>query len=205
MPASRAHASAIPSCCIIFINKFLFSPLHLLTLAWPLLTGCKYFPEQVSDADRNSVTGSIRAIHAYMDGVPYQKNPLYTVHSNGYVRLPRSVATSSRRYLTLFVLSSDRSSSDESRVDPPRNVFIHRTTQDVGIRLKGGNATGVFVAEILPDSACAGSDLMVGDQILEINGRNLQAAIAEQVATELNRPADSLNIVVQYNTTSEFY
>lgn len=97
-----------------------------------------------------------------------------------------------------------RSSSDESRVDPPRSIFIHRTTQDVGIRLKGGNATGVFVAEILSDGCCAGSDLMVGDQILEINGRNLQAAIAEQVATELNRPADSLNMVVQYNMTSEF-
>lgn len=96
------------------------------------------------------------------------------------------------------------SSSDESRADPPRNIYCQRTTQDVGIKLCGGNATGVFVANISQDSPCANTDLKTGDQILAINGKDLQHATAEQVATELNRPSESLHITAQNNLNSKF-
>lgn len=73
----------------------------------------------------------------------------------------------------------------------------------MGLRLCGGNATGVFVAEVFQDSPCVNSDLKVGDEILAINGKNLKGATAEQVATELNRPAETLHIVAQYNLSSK--
>lgn len=95
-----------------------------------------------------------------------------------------------------------RSSSDES-ADPPRNICVERTAQEVGIRLCGGNVTGVFVADISQDSCCANSELKVGDQILAINGSNLKGATAEQVATELNRPSETLNIIAQHNINSK--
>lgn len=62
--------------------------------------------------------------------------------------------------------------------------------------------TGVFISEISLDSPCA-KDLQIGDQILEVNGRKMQGATAEQVATELNRPSESLAIVVQYSYHSK--
>lgn len=74
----------------------------------------------------------------------------------------------------------------------------------MGIRLIGGNQTGVFIANISPDSPCANTDLKIGDQILAINGRDLQNATAEQVATELNRPSESLHIKAQTDLNSKF-
>ena len=97
-----------------------------------------------------------------------------------------------------------RSSADDSCLDPPRTVYLQRTHHhDIGIKLCGGNATGVFVAQLSPNSPALNSDLKIGDQILEINGRNLRNGTAEAVAVELNRPAETLEIVVQYNMGSE--
>lgn len=68
--------------------------------------------------------------------------------------------------------------------------------------MRGGNITGVFVSEISSESPCA-KKLQIGDQILEVNGRNMQNAIAEQVATELNRPSETLAILARYNYQSK--
>ena len=97
-----------------------------------------------------------------------------------------------------------RSSSDESRTERPRSIYTQRSTQEVGLRLIGGNQTGVFIANISPDSPCANTDLKIGDQILAINGKDLQNATAEQVATELNRPSESLHIKAQTDLNSKF-
>ena len=97
-----------------------------------------------------------------------------------------------------------RSSSDESRTDAPLNITVQRTTQNVGLRLCGGNETGVFVAEIFQESPFSNSDLRVGHEILSINGKNLKGATAEQVATELNRPSETQSLYVQYNIHSKY-
>lgn len=97
-----------------------------------------------------------------------------------------------------------RSSSDESRsAERPRHIYTQRTTPDVGIRLIGGNATGVFVASISDAGPFANTDLKIGDQILVLNGKDLRHATAEQVATELNRPSESLHITAQYDINSK--
>jgi len=72
-----------------------------------------------------------------------------------------------------------RSSSDESGTDPPRKITVQRMSQEVGLRLCGGNITGVFIAEISSDS--------------------------EQVATELNRPSDTISVVAQHNLNSKCF
>ena len=64
----------------VYIDRWYryFNIVHII-----IITGCKHFPEQTNEVDKNSVTGSIQTIHAYMENVPYQKKPLYVVHSNG--------------------------------------------------------------------------------------------------------------------------
>ncbi|KAF6033025.1 DLG5 [Bugula neritina] len=140
---------------------------------------CKHFPEQSQDVDKNSVTGSIQTIHAYLENGHSQKKPLYVVHSNG-------------------------SSSDESGTDPPRKITVQRMSQEVGLRLCGGNITGVFIAEISSDSPFSNSDLRIADQLLVINGKDLKGFTAEQVATELNRPSDTISVVAQHNLNNLF-
>jgi len=78
-------------------------------------------------------------------------------------------------------------------------------SQEVGLRLCGGNITGVFIAEISSDSPFSNSDLRIADQLLVINGKDLKGFTAEQVATELNRPSDTISVVAQHNLNSKCF
>lgn len=67
-----------------FINSMFLYRLHYIKHVIVLFEGCKHFPEQPKEVDKNSVTGSIQAIHVYMENNgPHNKRPLNIVHSNG--------------------------------------------------------------------------------------------------------------------------
>lgn len=63
----------------------------------------------------------------------------------------------------------------------------------------GGNALGVFVHAVMPDSPACRAALRPGDRILEYNGHDLRYATAEQASYELAKPADSVAMLVQYD------
>lgn len=71
---------------------------------------------------------------------------------------------------------------------------------DLGVRLVGGNAVGIFIHSVDMDSPAYQSGLRErADQILEYNGVDLRHATAEQAAYELAKPAENVSILVQYS------
>ena len=88
--------------------------------------------------------------------------------------------------------------------DQPRWVFpVLKKSGDLGVRLVGGNAVGIFIHSVDPDSAAFHEGLRQADQILEYNGIDLRQAPAEQAAYELAKPAEKVTILVQYNPGSK--
>lgn len=82
----------------------------------------------------------------------------------------------------------------------PRLLYpIMKKSGDLGVRLVGGNAFGIFIHSVDVDSPAYNIGLRSADQILEYNGTDLRQATAEQAAYELAKPADSVALLVQYN------
>lgn len=89
---------------------------------------------------------------------------------------------------------NSRSSSEE-----PRYLCIETLkTSNLGISLVGGNAAGIFIHSVQPDSLAYHAGLRTGDQILEYNGSDLRAATAEEAAYELAKPADKVTVLAHY-------
>ena len=82
----------------------------------------------------------------------------------------------------------------------PRLVYpVMKKSTDLGVRLVGGNAVGIFIDSVDTNSPAFHVGLRCADQILEYNGTDLRHAPAEQAAYELAKPADSVAILVQFN------
>jgi len=82
----------------------------------------------------------------------------------------------------------------------PRLVYpVMKKSGDLGVRLVGGNAVGIFIHSVDMDSPAFHIGLRSADQILEYNGTDLKNATAEQAAYELAKPAENVAILVQYN------
>ena len=82
----------------------------------------------------------------------------------------------------------------------PRLVYpIMKKSSDLGVRLVGGNAVGIFIHSVDMDSPAFLVGLRSADQILEYNGTDLKNATAEQAAYELAKPAESVALLVQFN------
>lgn len=78
-------------------------------------------------------------------------------------------------------------------------------TSNLGISLVGGNASGIFIHSVQPDSMAYDAGLRTGDQILEYNGSNLRNATAEEAAYELAKPADKVTVLAQYLIDREYF
>ena len=76
---------------------------------------------------------------------------------------------------------------------------VLKKSGELGVRLVGGNAVGIFIHSLEPDSPASEVGLSRGDQILEYNGTDLSSATAEQAAYELAKPVEHVSIMVQYN------
>ena len=82
----------------------------------------------------------------------------------------------------------------------PRLVYpVMKKSSDLGVRLVGGNAVGIFIHSVDMDSPAYLVGLRSADQILEYNGTDLKNATAEQAAYELAKPAESVALLVQFN------
>lgn len=68
----------------------------------------------------------------------------------------------------------------------------------------GGNAVGIFVHSVQPDSLAHNAGLRTGDQILEYNNVDLRHATAEEAAYELAKPADKVSVLAHYNLDSKY-
>ena len=76
---------------------------------------------------------------------------------------------------------------------------VMKKSGELGVRLVGGNAVGIFVHSVEPESPADEVGLRRGDQILEYNTTDLKSATAEQAAYELAKPVEHVSVLVQYN------
>ncbi|KAJ8318863.1 hypothetical protein KUTeg_003954 [Tegillarca granosa] len=92
--------------------------------------------------------------------------------------------------------------------EAPRYVTLKKKSPstNLGVIIVGGNAVGIFVHEVQPNSIAFGHNgLHCGDRILEYNGVDFNNVTAEQATIELNKPCPSVRMRVQYNPSSKFY
>uniref|UniRef100_A0A671LAA2 Disks large homolog 5-like n=1 Tax=Sinocyclocheilus anshuiensis TaxID=1608454 RepID=A0A671LAA2_9TELE len=105
------------------------------------------------------------------------------------------------------------SEQDEGTMTPPskqatptgrkqaelRLVVLRKTQVDLGLKICGGNLTGVFVEALEEDSPARGADgLQPGDLILECNSVSLKNKTAEEVYLEMLKPTENVTLRVQY-------
>uniref|UniRef100_A0A8C2HGJ1 Discs large MAGUK scaffold protein 5 n=1 Tax=Cyprinus carpio TaxID=7962 RepID=A0A8C2HGJ1_CYPCA len=80
-----------------------------------------------------------------------------------------------------------------------RLVVLRKTPVDLGLKICGGNLTGVFVEALEEDSPARGADgLQPGDLILECNSVSLKKKTAEEVYLEMLKPSENVTLRVQY-------
>ncbi|XP_074038201.1 MAGUK family member discs large 5 isoform X1 [Leptinotarsa decemlineata] len=107
---------------------------------------------------------------------------------------PLQLMAMQRQAQNVAANGNSRGSTEE-----PRYLCIEtQNTSNLGISLVGGNAAGIFIHSVQPDSLAYDAGLRTGDQILEYNGSNLRAATAEEAAYELAKPADKVTVLAHY-------
>ncbi|KAK7096581.1 hypothetical protein V1264_005859 [Littorina saxatilis] len=84
------------------------------------------------------------------------------------------------------------------RTDIRRVVFHKDRQKGLGLRLAGGNATGIFIASVQPGSAAEAEGLVEGDQILQANGRDIVGLTREEAVAHLTSLEGQVTLLVQY-------
>ncbi|KAK3595450.1 hypothetical protein CHS0354_003441 [Potamilus streckersoni] len=84
------------------------------------------------------------------------------------------------------------------RLDPRSVTFKKEPDVGLGLRLAGGNATGIFIANVQPGSAAEGEGVTEGDQILKANERDIVGQSREEAVTYLTSLTGMVTLVVQY-------
>lgn len=93
-------------------------------------------------------------------------------------------------------------SSSMGKYDAQRKISFKKPnpSASLGIKLAGGNATGIFVHSVEECSPAAGHNgVHQGDQILEFNGIDFTRATAEQAYRHLNEACSSVRFRVRYH------
>uniref|UniRef100_A0A9J7ZRM8 Discs large MAGUK scaffold protein 5 n=1 Tax=Cyprinus carpio carpio TaxID=630221 RepID=A0A9J7ZRM8_CYPCA len=95
--------------------------------------------------------------------------------------------------------SPHRDRSEGRKQAEPRLVVLRKTPVDLGLKICGGNLTGVFVEALEEDGPARGADgLQPGDLILECNSVSLKKKTAEEVYLEMLKPSENVTLRVQY-------
>ncbi|XP_044252659.1 disks large homolog 5 [Tribolium madens] len=117
-------------------------------------------------------------------------------HPVGITKLPPPTSLLRVGQQSSSLQRQNNSSRDD---DEPRFLYIETLkTSNLGISLVGGNAAGIFIHSVQPDSLAYHAGLRTGDQILEYNGSDLRNATAEEAAYELAKPADKVTVSAHY-------
>lgn len=97
--------------------------------------------------------------------------------------------------------SNSFSNRNSVLIEEPRKLYVDTNkSSNLGIKLLGGNAFGIFVEHVEKDTVSEKAGMRVGDQILEFNGSDLRRTIAEYAAYELAKPAHGkITVIVQNN------
>ncbi|XP_056002921.1 tight junction protein ZO-1-like isoform X19 [Ostrea edulis] len=81
----------------------------------------------------------------------------------------------------------------------PRFVYFEKEPEfGLGLRLAGGNATGIFIASVQPGSGAEAVGLTEGDQILKANDMEIPGMTREDAVTYLTSLEGRVSMVVQY-------
>ena len=73
----------------------------------------------------------------------------------------------------------------------------------VGIRLSGGNRTGIYVAAVAPGTPADQQGLREGDVILKVNDVDFRTLTREEAVMMLLGLREQVNILVQQRITGE--
>ena len=84
----------------------------------------------------------------------------------------------------------------------PRYIQFQKDN-GVGIRLSGGNKTGVFVADIASGTPAERNGLREGDVILKVNDIDFRTKTREDAVDTLMRLKDYVTFLVQHRATGE--
>ncbi|KAK2721760.1 tight junction protein ZO-2-like isoform X3 [Artemia franciscana] len=94
---------------------------------------------------------------------------------------------------------TSRSYGDENHRPTDNTVIRFRKEGgSVGIRLTGGNETGVFVSAVQPGSAASIQGLQAGDKILKVNGTDVKGATREETVLMLMGLQDQVELLIQH-------
>ncbi|XP_061190159.1 tight junction protein ZO-1-like isoform X3 [Saccostrea echinata] len=81
----------------------------------------------------------------------------------------------------------------------PRFVYFEKEPEfGLGLRLAGGNATGIFIASVQPGSGAEAVGLTEGDQILKANDVEIPGMTREDAVTFLTSLEGRVSMVIQY-------
>lgn len=96
--------------------------------------------------------------------------------------------------------SPSRSRGVKTHLVPSLDARIISFQKDgsVGIRLTGGNETGIFVASVQPGSPAALQGLQPGDRILKVNLTEIRDMTREDAVLLLLSAQDKVDLIVQY-------
>ncbi|KAK7500983.1 hypothetical protein BaRGS_00007863 [Batillaria attramentaria] len=101
---------------------------------------------------------------------------------------------------------SKSNSSADGTYERPHVVHVKRLKGECGpgFSVTGGNAVGIFVHEIQPDTPAA-SVLQRGDMILEYNSIVFESITKEQAIIELNKPCSTMRLTLHNNLPNRFF
>ncbi|CAG7818080.1 unnamed protein product [Allacma fusca] len=117
------------------------------------------------------------------------------------VSYPEPEVYSPRRQLLFDEIESSQTavSPPSRRVQlDPRYVTFVKEAGSVGIRLTGGNATGIYVAAVQPNSPAAVQGLQPGDKILKVNETELISMTREEAVLLLLNLQDTITMLVHF-------
>ncbi|XP_052215342.1 tight junction protein ZO-1-like isoform X1 [Dreissena polymorpha] len=84
------------------------------------------------------------------------------------------------------------------RPDPRIVTFLKDPELGLGLRLAGGNATGIFIASVQPNTAAEIEGLSEGDQIIKANTKEIVGLTREEAVMSLTSLQGTVSLEVQY-------
>ncbi|KAL0964827.1 hypothetical protein UPYG_G00329540 [Umbra pygmaea] len=125
----------------------------------------------------------------------YQAN----IHEEGTMSLPSKHTSPATSPCSSFRLTSSGGCCHNS--PGVRFVWLKKTQVELGLKICGGNLSGIYIERLEEDSPVKCPDgLLIGDQILEYNGVSMKNMTAEEAYIEMLKPADTVAFKVQHSS-----